>query len=118
MAYLLFIVFITLVIALIVALAKDSQNIDKKKRVAIALSLILVVILGGIYTTLQDRAAHTLYELQSAFSRGEELRCQMGRETISARKEDFEITSGIKSLQGRANSPYQGVTILLESCSK
>ena len=31
MAYLLFIVFITLVIALIVALAKDSQSIDKKK---------------------------------------------------------------------------------------
>ncbi len=118
MAYILFIIFITLVIALIVAIAKDSESIDTKKRVGIALSIVIVVILGGVYTTLQDNTAQNLYELQNAFNRGEALHCQIGDKTISARKEDFEITSGIKSLQGKANSPYSGMSILLESCAK
>ena len=118
MAYLLFIIFITLVITLIVAIAKDSESIDKKKRIGIALSLVLIVILGGIYTTIQDQNARNLYELQNAFERGEELHCQVEGKTLNVQKEDFEITSGIKSLQGKVNSPYKGLSILLESCSK
>lgn len=118
MAYILFIVFITLVIALVVAVAKDVKYIDKKKRIAIALSLGIVVVLGGVYTAIQDHDAQNLYELQSAFNRGEELHCQVGGKTISVRKQDFEITSGIKSLQGREDSPHKGLSILLESCSK
>lgn len=118
MAYMLFVIFVTLLIALIIMIIKDSQEIDTKKRIGITISLVIIVGLGGIYTYLQDQDAQNLYELQNAFNRGESLQCKMNDDTLVVQKQDFEITSGIKSLQGKDNSPYKGIKILLESCSK
>ncbi|MGD9596586.1 hypothetical protein [Wolinella succinogenes] len=83
-------------------------------RYLIALAIALIVILAGSYATLQKKRSEREARLITLFRQGKSLQCQEYR----VNQEHFNFVSGTLSFIGKANTPYHGITLSIETCQE
>lgn len=114
MGYVVFVLILLCIVALLLILAKSEGS--KKQRIIVALSVLVILALIGVYNILQESQSERLVSLKSAFLQKQDITCTYQKREIVVNSKDFSLSNGTMSFQGKSDE-FKGIIIPLQDCA-
>lgn len=114
MGYFIFILLLFLFVAIGLVFAKSK--ISSKTKMILGICVLSLAVLIGVYNLLQNKQTQNLERLKTAFASGVPLTCSFQGKQLSVTTQNFTLSNGTMSFQGRADSKYNRIIIPLQDC--
>jgi len=103
---------IFLLLAIFVAMSFLINFIYTKKQSYIKYSLLVLVVLVGIYNILKQNSEDNIHTIVVAFNNNKKIICN----DISITKNNFNLVTGTNVFVGKMKSSYNSYVIPVETC--
>lgn len=117
MGYMIFFLTLLLFVALGLLLTKYKKYISNKSKIIIGVCLLLIAALIAVYNVLQDKKNENLNLIKNAFIHKIPIECHYQSRIINVNSDDFNISYGTMSFQGKHNTSSSHIVIPLQDCN-
>lgn len=114
MGYFIFILLLFLFVAVGLVFAKSK--LSTKTKVILGICILSLAILIGVYNLLQNKQTQNLERLKTAFVSETPLTCNFQGKQLRVTTQNFTLSNGTMSFQGKADSKYNRIIIPLQDC--
>ena len=108
-------IFIYFLFAIIIGVALYfviKGNFTKQNKIIMSVLVAILLVVIGIYTSLQDNRNKKDMDLIAAFNRGEAIKCG----DIEIKNDKFNFTNPTLSFIGKKDSEFYGKIISIKQC--
>ena len=114
MGYFIFVLLLFLFVAIGLVFAKSK--LSSKTKIILGICILSLALLIGVYNLLQNKQTLNLERLKTAFVSETPLICNFQGKQLRVTTQNFTLSNGTMSFQGRADSKYNRIIIPLQDC--